>query len=396
MSLIFDQRANFQGSPALHALIIGVSEYPYLPKRGDPKTPHSFGMEKLSSPALSAYRIYEWLVSNRTRHPVPVASCRLLLLPSAAEIAAEPKLAGFAGAWGINEVVAAAAAWRQDASQARDSRTFFYFAGHGARRSQHDCVMLLPGFGDGIGGVLADSMDTGTLRDGMAPTDIFPDIARTQLYFVDACRITPQEFRQFERMPTYGVFDTKVNDVDDRKAPIFYAAIPGTAAVGRSGKQSLFSDALLQCLEGAAGEAMEEDPAGKVPWRVSATSLNEALVKIVKALNDQFGTEQEFEPGASVPFEICQLATAPKVQVTLRLSPEEAGNAAKLSVTDSQGTEVWAQPPPLMPLPLSKTLEAGNYRIEISFASPDRPFRNFARLKMILPPQVDLTARCLV
>src|SRR5258706_503636 len=114
--------------------------------------------------------------------------------------------------------------------------------------------MLLPVYGEGLGGGIAARMITRNIAGGKVPTAIFPDIARTQLYFVDACRITPQEFRQFERMPTYGVFDAEVNDVDDRKAPIFYAAIPGTAAVGRSGKQSLFSDALLQCLEGAAGE----------------------------------------------------------------------------------------------------------------------------------------------
>ena len=394
MSLIFDQRASLQGQSALHALIIGVSDYPHLPKNGDPPTENSFGMEKLSSPALSAYRVFEWLSSRATSHPVPLASCRMLLLPSAAEIATEPGLAAFAGGWGINEVVTDAAAWRQDASQVRDSRTFFYFAGHGARRSQHDCVMILPGFGSGAGGILAACIDTSTLRDGMAPTARFPDIARTQMYVVDACRITPQEFRQFERMPTYGVFDVEVNDIDDRKAPIFYAAIPGTVAIGRKGKQTLFSDALLQCLRGAAGEAMEEDPAGNVPWRVSVTSLNEALVKIVNALNDQFGTDQQFEPGASVPFEICKLAAAPKVKVMLRLSPEQAGNAGKLSVTNSLGDAVWTLAPPLGPLPLSNTLEAGNYRIEISFGSPNLPFRNYTRLKMILPPQVELTARC--
>jgi hypothetical protein len=54
--------------------------------------------------------------------------------------------------------------------------------------------MLLPEFAKpNSGGVLSRSIDTAMLRDGMTPTATFPDIARTQFYFVDACRIEPKD-----------------------------------------------------------------------------------------------------------------------------------------------------------------------------------------------------------
>jgi hypothetical protein len=395
LSLEYNQIDAHKHKPALHALIIGVSEYPYLPKRGEAETTESFGMTKLSSPALAAYRIFEWLTAPDTKHPVPLASCRMLLCPSPEEIAAEPKLAGFTAPWGIDQVVADAAAWRADAGESADSRTLFYFAGHGARRTQRDCVMLLPQFGmPGGGGTLARCVDTRTLRDGMAPAPSFPNIARTQLYFVDACRILPQKFRQFESLPTYAIFNVEVNDIDDRKAPLFYAAIPGTAAIGLAGEQTLFSRALLQCLSGAAGEPMEEDQAGTVSWRVSVASLNEALGKIIANLNNELGTDQLYEPGASAPAEICHLPAPPKVRLTLRLNPDSAANVGNLVVKNYQGMPVWQLPAPLSPLPLTGTLEAGAYAIDISFNPANPGFINYHRLKMVLPPRMDLVARC--
>jgi hypothetical protein len=173
--------------------------------------------------------------------------------------------------------------------------------------------MLLPGFGDGLGSALTNAIDTGNICAGMAPTLSFPNIARTQLYFVDACRVLPEEFRRFERMQTTAAFDVELNSRDDRRAPIFYAAIPGTVANGLRGKQSLFSAALLEALAGSAGDA-DEDPQGNVRWRVTVHSLDTALSASLQELNASFGASQEYTSGGSQrDADICFLDGPPKV-----------------------------------------------------------------------------------
>lgn len=94
MTLIFDERANLQGQPGLHTLIVGISAYRYLPKENEPVTSKSFGMRQLSSAALTAYKIYLWLMERQKYFPVPLATCRLLLSPSSSETAIEPNLSG--------------------------------------------------------------------------------------------------------------------------------------------------------------------------------------------------------------------------------------------------------------------------------------------------------------
>src|SRR5262249_9639826 len=137
---------------------------------------------------------------------------------------------------------------------------------------------LLAGFGNGKDGELRNAINTRNLSAGMAPASGRPGIARTQLYFVDACRIMPDKFKDFERLPT-DVFDIELNSRGDRSAPIFSAAIPGTVANGIRGEQALLSQALLEALRGAGAEAMEEDATGKVPWRINVYSLDAALTE---------------------------------------------------------------------------------------------------------------------
>jgi len=395
MSLVYDRRTNLEGKPCFHALIIGVSAYPYLPKDGDEPTPGSFGMRQVESTALAAFRIYEWLSSPNTALPVPLATCRLLLCPTEAEIQVEPALKDLSLAWGLDEVVAEASAWRADASTSRNHITFFYFAGHGARRSAHDSVMILPEFAKpNSGGVLARCIDTQTIRDGMVPSELTPDIARTQMYFVDACRIEPDQFEKFRKLPTFGVFDAEAdNIVDDRQAPVFYAALPGTAAVGLKGKDTLFSRALLSCLRGAAGEAMDEDANGNVRWRVSVNSLNKSLPKVIEDLNIQCGTQQDYEPGACKDVTVCELPSAPPVGFTLELDPPGAAQFATLDVRDYKGDPAFQMAPPIQPHPLPRTLPAGQYSFKVNFDPQTAPFQNFQRIWPVLPPSNRFRAR---
>jgi hypothetical protein len=342
-------------------------------------------MRQLSSTSLAAFRIYEWLTASTTKLPVPLASCRMLLLPSNDEINAEPRLRAYATPWTTGDVLANAAAWRDDASASRANVTLFYFAGHGVQRNIGDSVMLLPGFGRGVGGTLTDAIDTVNIAAGMAPTATRPNIAQTQLYFVDACRVLPEQFRQFERMPTTPVFDLELNSRDDRRAPIFYAAIPGTLANGLRGEQTLFSKALLECLNGAAAEATEEDERGNVKWRVSVHSLDRALEATIMALNAKLGADQEYALGGSQrDADICYLDGPPDVEVTVHIDPRQAVDFGTLEIRDFRDQLVLALSP-IIPYPWKKALPAGNYNINVLFDPPRAPYLDFRRLRYVKP-----------
>jgi hypothetical protein len=395
MCMVFE---NKDAPPGLHALIIGVSAYPDLPAAGQPLLPRHYGMRQLSSTALAAYRIYQWLMAPSTRLAMPLASCRMLLLPSAEELQAEPALRAFATkSWRTLDVLKAAAEWRDDASASRHNVTFFYFAGHGVQRNIGDSVMLLPGFGDGVGGALKDAIDTSNLVNGMAPTSERLDIAQTQLYFVDACRILPEQFKKFEKMGTTGVFNPALNSRDDRRAPIFYAAIPGTTANGLRGEQTLFSKALIECLGGAAGEATdEEDADGNPTWRVSVHSLDRALDARIRVLNGRLGANQEYDTGGSQKdADICFLSKPPEVPLALALDPEEATSHAKLEIRDFKGSAVLSVSP-VQPHPWRGRLPAGLYTINVLFNPPHPPYRDTSRIRRFIPvaEELALTARC--
>ena len=97
VALVFDNRLSLDGAPGLHAFITGVSDYPYLSEpaaasRDDLSAPH-FGLRKLASPALSAYRIARALRLWSPTLTVPLATIRLLLSPSFDEKLADRPLA---------------------------------------------------------------------------------------------------------------------------------------------------------------------------------------------------------------------------------------------------------------------------------------------------------------
>jgi hypothetical protein len=90
--LTIDNREKLRDRDGLHVLIVGVSEYPDLPEWDEDPPPAErpkFGMRQLTRAALSAYRVFEWLVASEKKDllSAPLATCRLLLSPSPEEAA---------------------------------------------------------------------------------------------------------------------------------------------------------------------------------------------------------------------------------------------------------------------------------------------------------------------
>src|SRR5215213_7279046 len=302
MALVFDNRHSLQGSAGIHALIAGVSHYTHLPGGGGPPATEQWDLPQLSATALTGYKIYRWLIEHRKELPKPIATVRLLLSPSAAE---EPKIAQ-----GMTEIREAlkdepvilsdtpsrctldvfareAGHWKTDAiSDAHDEHvTFFYFAGHGIQRKNNDPVLLVEDFGNpDWNNPVARTVAFNALFEGMAPpSNSQRKIARTQLYFVDACRVRPEDLNRYS-FPNMGdILGVELGGEDRRSAPIFYATVSNTKAYAKSGEQKLFSEALIDCLNGdACASTKVTDSSGYAKYHVSiyslATKLNEKAV----------------------------------------------------------------------------------------------------------------------
>jgi hypothetical protein len=373
-ALLYDGRPHLQGQPGLHAFLAGVSLYPHLPGGGGRPAPNHFGMEQLTAAALTAYQLSQWLVNNQAQLPVPLATCRVLLSPSPAETAVEPALAGTAGCrW--DDFAQAVRDWRQDALAHAGGYTLFYFAGHGVQRSRTDSVMLLQDFGDGIGGSLTRGAGVNNLFAALAPTGpkLKPPvgIARTQFYFIDACRVLPSKFKDRELMSVPDVLDAPLNGVDDRTAPIYYAAAPGAAAYSLAGQGTLFGTALLACLAGGAGKAM--DKGDGVRWYVTSHSLDAGLNRYLEVLNRNHGSDQDCVMGGLAgEATLVRTGSPPAVEVELKVDDAGALPCTDVQVQELQsGVSAWPQlARPINPHPYHGRLPAGFYLVGARIVPP--------------------------
>ena len=307
MALVIDHRTAHGTGPGVHAFIVGVSDYPFLPAAPTAVQPHHYGIAPLTSAALGAFAFYKWLIDAQTELPLPLVTCRLLLAPSQLERTNDPTIDAVGAARPqLRNFLTDAAAWRTDASSSPDSIAIFYFAGHGVQRTKDDAVLLLEEFGDGIGGPLMNGVDVKNLFYGMAPSPARPQIANTQLYFIDACRNMPSIFTSFETLQPTQVFPVELSGQDNRRAPVFYASIAGTTALGLRGKQTLFSKAVVDCLLNDAADLQEIN--GQERWVVSVHRLAKALEFSIDDLNREHGGDQDWGYGG-IPKEapICYL-----------------------------------------------------------------------------------------
>jgi hypothetical protein len=390
MTLMIDNRSAVGNGPGVHALLAGVSAYPHLPGGGGPPASMTFGLGQLGSAALTVYKVYNWLLAHQAEFPVPLATVRMLLSPSPDEIAVEPALAGLADRCNFNNLSQEAQAWREDAKTSRENVTVFYWAGHGIQLTLGDSVLLLDNFGDGIGGPVGLHAKTKSIYDGMAPSLTFPDIARTQIYLVDACRAVPDELKNQLAQNTADLWFSDLPGVDDRCAPIFYGALPGALAYARIGVQTLFSEALLKCLDGAAAEIVEDEN-GSARWQVTVTQLISALKAQINEINATVPPEiqQDFQPsGSPQPKAILTLKQPPAVPLTLRIDPPDALASAKLVIQNSEGEVLEELPVPVTPHPYARQLPAGVYIVKGRVDPPDPLLKpNYTSAQQVKPPR---------
>lgn len=369
-SLIYDKRAELgaAGKCGFHALLIGVSDYTHLIGPDDPPGEGLEALQKLDFPARSAFRLADKLkqLDAQQRLWRPLKTIRLLTAPSALEKANDPALAAAGGAPATWEAIHDALyAWRDDVAQGEDELSLFYFGGHGIRRSPEESILLASDILKKPGAQLAKAFRLSNVRNGMAPSDEFPNIGRYQFYFVDACRDKPEGLDELDDTQTPKIFDAALNHFDNRKAPTFFATLPGGFAAGKAGEETYFSRALEWALENASFNRENVGGQDAPVWPMTAQSLKAGLefadpnlagrVELTGLISDPILCFRHDPPSLELKVSIAPPALRPQIKHA-RLIELETGTE-----TDLPGHDIDD--------PCRVGLVAGFYRIEVEPAN---------------------------
>ena len=379
-------RRNSDAGPGTHLLVVGVSAYRHLPGGSGPPARETLGMRPPSSAATSAFRVHRNLV-GRAQFAVPVASSGLLLSPTAEERSREPEMAEVPPAT-LSNFLEAAEEWRRRTATHPDNVALLYVVGLGLERENAGQVFLLEDFGDGVGPLFRNAVTLTSIYQGMAPTSWQPNMARTQLFVFDASRVAVPPKLELQWARATPVFDADPPLIDDRAAVTLFSAPPGGAALSQKRGGSLFSQALLRCLDGAAATRIDADDGPR--WVITVSSLVEGLQREVERLSDSIDRKVAFDFGGSLrDATLLELSEAPSVELQITIEPHDAAEATRIELTDEEGTLAWGEGPPLSGNPVVAHMRAGLYRLSVS-VEPARAdlMAPTVRWRPVMPPVV--------
>lgn len=391
LGLIFDD--NHVDRPGLHAILIGVSSYPCL-NDGDQVADETYGLGQLASPALTVVELADVLLNQATWMKPPLKTLRVLASPSAQERAVQ-KGRAFQSlpAANLRNVMRAVVDWRSDASLRRHDATLFYFAGHGIQRTGGDVVLLLEDFLQNAGAVLGNTLDVMNLRDFMA-NDSTPDIARKQLYVIDACRSAVGKLKKYIVAPAAGLFDVEA-PVEGRTAPILYAAGAGEKTYGAPGQISVFGRDFKACLEGRAGERLVDGATSN--WVLTMNELVRVISNNVQDFNKAAGAKlrslEVDKFNAAERTEIRGLNGPPLVSCHFNVRPDAAHQITIPVLRRPNNVAAPGFPAPPIPYPYSCDVPAGSYIIGavVSDVGGGAGFAHVEEIVEIRPPSFSYT-----
>ncbi len=282
-------RAGAANAPGVHALIIGISDYPYLAGGSAPAGERALdngGLRQLEVAALSGAMFFEWLLGAGPVAGAPLASCRLHLAPRPAERErVDQKSQGHYGPADYTTLRTVLDAW--GAEMAIPGRTgaepnvaLFFYSGHGVE------VAASPA-------ILASDVLTQLAADGGANKAVAVDAMMTAvktynisrgLFFVDACRDAPLAARLINLV---GDDSLKPNRQPVRK-PDALIGLKSTASGLKSYQVkdetgTLFTQAVLNGLQGPPPQFIPYDTTN-LPWALRFGALEGHVKRTVSAL----------------------------------------------------------------------------------------------------------------
>jgi Caspase domain len=278
-SVVHSAETNGRG---LHALIIGVGDYPHLVGGRGTRFEGHEGMGQLTSAPASARAFAEWLLSAEGYHhpELPLSSARLLLSEAGffgakkstfkhPATGAKAKVPGAT----LAEVKTAIGEWAQALNSSEDNRGLFFFSGHGVMAGIEQWL-LLSDYG-------ADALNPSepAIRFNAFHAGMGSIAAREQLYFLDACRSLSEEAAATFASggTTFVTPNPRARFTRPRQPPVFNATLQGEEAFGRKGEPSFFTQALLDAMRGGGSDDSDAD--GR--WKVETNNLNRVVQWLV-------------------------------------------------------------------------------------------------------------------
>lgn len=338
MSKIYDAKLSRE-QPQTHVLIIGVNDYPHLPggaKYDESPAAKHFGLQQLTSPVASAKALTDWLLTLHYNPDVPLGSIELLLSPTMytpSESAAAKLLIASGDSIPVEPAELAAiktatGRWYLKSNQHRDNIALFYFCGHGLEASDR---YLLP---SDYGANPLDWTDR-LINFKLTHVNMQGCRAKTQCFFLDACRDKPVELQIVAATNKMGqeLIGPQLGSSLNRDARIFHAAAPGKSAVGVPWQTSYFTQALLKCLNGM-GSRYPDGEYAPVDHESLGTALKELIAREA-TLKLECDTDGPSNLQSAVDLHLAPMPV--KVLTSIHCQPPEAHEVGHISITDVTG-----------------------------------------------------------
>lgn len=364
MTLLFpDGAADIVDQPRLHAIVIGVANYPHLNGGAGPPAADPLNLGQVTTPRYTALEIVRWLMEDYRNAGKPLGSVELVLSPSepvknSAGTPVDVETATF------ENIDKAFTRWVARCSANKDNIAFFYFCGHGLAKDEQ---FILPE--DFKSPAILDTwrncINFDATRVGMRSCK-----AQTQVFFVDACRETP--FGMLTDVDVEGrkLISSSVGD-SVKCSATYYATTEGKQAFGPEKEVTYFGRAVVHCFKGLAAS----NSGGK--WAVDTYSLAKSLGEVMRHYAEIYSEPLDCNPNV---VGLGKIHEPPKGMVIARIkcSTDEATAAAeiemrRLGVSHKAGIKDKK--------PLIKEVEPGDWEIIVRF-----PEGEFAA-----PPPMNLT-----
>ena len=329
------------GDPAVHALVIGVGSYAHLPGGELEQFEEHDGMGQLTSPPQSAARIATWLKDHLAAPNLTLGTIDLLV--SAAQLSPFKHFGEDIERASMSNIERAVLRWLALGDAHPDSLLLFFFSGHGIGSGAYS-ALLADDFGaPPKAAALRNAIDFNSLYIGMDQCK-----ARSQCYFVDACRIASTTLLETHGYGTSILTPRLKPEHPLRRAPVYASTLPGARAYGLTGQPSFFTEAIISGLEGAGAD--DSDGNG---WQVRTDALNPGIRRSLERLLEQAdpNASQVIEANHMNDFTLHCLPGEPIVPVAVSCEPASANTGATLSVqapgganaqqSDSGGPRPW-------------------------------------------------------
>jgi hypothetical protein len=269
MTLLFDDQSD---QPGAHLLVIGVGAYPHLPDGTVADFPEHEGMGQLTSTPISAQKVAEWFLGVYRNDEKPLRSVEVVVSATRPlKLRAPTGRRRTIAPATFQNVSEAIRNWKVRGDRNADNLQFMFYSGHGLARGLQ-LTLAMEDFGSDRGQPLRHAVDFTGLYLGLDQC-----AARNQVFFIDACRKASGALLNPSGFSGDPVFYAAEN-IGQRRAPIFYATIPGATAFGPPNKPTYFTAALLEALRGAGADDLD-DPG---TWQVNTSVLSNGIHFLLK------------------------------------------------------------------------------------------------------------------